>query len=709
MTTTRRDFLKRAGGGLAVFLVAPNVARLEGLDGDLANTAAQQAPDQISAWLHIDARGQVTVYTGKVEFGQGIRTSLAQHVAEELRAPVESIRMVMGDTDLTPFDRGTWGSLSTPLMGTQLRRAGASARELLIGLAAAEWKVDRTGLVAEDGYVVERATKRRVAFGALTSGRKLVETIRADVAPRPAAEWTIAGTSIARVGAREVVTGQTKYTSDMRLPGLLHGRVLRAPSMGATLSTLDTSGARAIRSASVVRDGDFVGVVAPSGDSARRALAALRATWTPAPGNRPSSTTVYEHLKRVRPGGANMQGGEAGRGQPFTQGAVGEALLAADHKLERSYRVAYIAHVPLEPRAAVAQWTRDAEGDRLTVWTGTQVPFGVRRELMTAFALPETRVRVIVPDSGSGYGGKHTGEVAVEAARVAKAAGKPVKLVWSREEEFRWAYFRPAGVIDVAAAVSRDGAITGWRFENYNSGPGAIRPTYAIANQHVVHHPSDSPLRQGSYRGLAAVANNFAREMHVDELARLVNMDPLAFRLKNLGDERLRAVLTAAAERFEWGKKPARGSGVGIACGFDKGGYVATCAEVATDRTTGAVRITRVVAAFDCGAVVNPVGLHAQISGGIIQGIGGALFEAIDFDSGVVRTTRLSQYRVPRFSDMPSIDVVLVNRKDQPSMGAGESPIMALAPAVGAAIFDATGEWRRSLPMARTTRPAATT
>jgi isoquinoline 1-oxidoreductase len=442
---------------------------------------------------------------------------------------------------------------------------------------------------------------------------------------------------------------------------------------------------------------------------ARKALAALRPAWTPAPGARPSSTTVYEHLKRVRPGGANMQGGEAGRGQPFTQGAVEHALSTADHKLERSYRVAYIAHVPLEPRAALAEWTRDADGDRLTVWTGTQVPFGVRRELMAAFSMPETRVRVIVPDSGSGYGGKHTGEVAVEAARLAKAAGKPVKLVWSREEEFRWAYFRPAGVIDVSAAVGRDGAITGWRFENYNSGPGAIRPSYAIANQHVVHHPSDSPLRQGSYRGLAAVANNFAREMHVAELAHLVKMDPLAFRLKNLQDERLRAVLTAAAERFGWGSKVAAGSGVGIACGSDKGGYIATCAEVAADRATGAVRITRVVAAFDCGAVVNPVGLHAQISGGIIQGIGGALFEAIDFENGVVRNARLSQYRVPRFSDMPSIDVVLVNRKDQPSMGAGESPIIALAPAVGAAIFDATGEWRRSLPMAKQVARTAST
>jgi nicotinate dehydrogenase subunit B len=316
---------------------------------------------------------------------------------------------------------------------------------------------------------------------------------------------------------------------------------------------------------------------------------------------------------------------------------------------------------------------------------------------------------VIVPDTGSGYGGKHSGEVAVEAARLARGAGKPVKLVWSREEEFRWAYFRPAGVIDVAASARADGTITGWTFDNYNSGPAAIRPTYAIANQRVAFHPSDSPLRQGSYRGLAATANNFAREMHVDELARAVKMDPLAFRLKNLEDERMRAVLQAAAERFGWGKKPASGHGAGIACGFDKGGYIAACAEVAADTASGAVRITRVVAAFDCGAVVNPAGLRSQIAGGIVQGIGGALFEAVEFDDGVIRSAKLAQYRVPRFSDIPQIEVILIDRKDQPSMGAGETPIIAIAPAAGAAIFDATGVRPLSLPMARGGLKAATT
>jgi isoquinoline 1-oxidoreductase len=289
----------------------------------------------------------------------------------------------------------------------------------------------------------------------------------------------------------------------------------------------------------------------------------------------------------------------------------------------------------------------------------------------------------------------------VEAARLARAAGRPVKLVWTREEELRWAYFRPAGVMDVTAGVRADGTITAWAFDNYNSGSSAIRPTYAIANQRVRYHPSDSPLRQGSYRGLAAVANVFARESHVDELAHLVRMDPLAFRLRNLEDARMRAALEAAAERFGWGQRPAAGHGVGIACGFEKGGYVATCAEVAVDRARGSVRLVRVVTSFDCGAVVNPDGIRNQIVGGVIQGIGGALFEEIDFDGGVVRTARLAQYRLPRFSDMPEIDVVVIDRRDVPPMGAGETPIVALAPAVGSAIFAATGTRPRALPMAR--------
>ena len=699
---SRREFLKMLGGGLLVVLVTRDALAAPALGARLtgADPAAPQIPEDVSAWLHIDADGAVTVFTGKVEFGQGIRTSLAQEVADELRVPMSAIRLVMGDTMLTPFDMGTFGSRSTPQMGTQLRKVAATARERLVTLAAERWHVSPNGLTTADGRVRDPHTHRSLRYGELTAGRTITATVSDDVALTPKAHWTVAGTSAPRVGARDLVTGRHEYTSDMRVAGMHYAKILRAPSIGAALASLDTSAAQAIPGVAVTRDGDFVGVTAPSAPAAAKALGALRATWTPASGAAPSSRDISDYLRHT-PAQEAGPGHEGGPTEPFERGDATAALTAAPHRLTQSYTVAYIAHVPLEPRAALAQFTREAGGDRLTVWTGTQRPFAVRDQVAQAVGMPNDSVRVIVPDTGSGYGGKHTGEVAVEAARLAQKIGRPVKLVWTREEEFRWAYFRPAGVIDVDAGVDANGIITAWTFDNYNSGPAAIRPPYTIANQRVTFHPSVSPLRQGSYRALAATANHFARESHVSELAHIVDIDPVAFRLKNIDDPRLRDVVQKAADQFGWpGTNHQAGHGVGVACGFEKGGYVATCAEVSVDHGSGEVHVVRAVTAFDCGAIVNPDGLRNQISGALVQGIGGALFEAIEFDHGVIRNAHLAEYRVPRFSDAPAIDVVLVDRPDEPSMGAGEAPIMALAPAVAAAIFEATGIRLRALPMA---------
>ena len=385
-----------------------------------------------------------------------------------------------------------------------------------------------------------------------------------------------------------------------------------------------------------------------------------------------------------------------GDGDRYDTGAVDQALASAEHRLQQTYTVSYIAHVPLEPRAALATW----DGDNLTVWTGTQRPFGVRGQLAEAFRIPEDRVRVLMPDTGSGYGGKHTGETAIEAARLARAAKRPVKVVWTREEEFTWAYFRPAGVIDVVSGARSDGTITAWEFHNYNSGSAGIRTYYEIPNQRIAFHATQSPLRQGSYRALAATANHFARESHMDELAHALKMDPLEFRLKNLKDERLRAVFEAAAKKFGWGKhKTAPGRGFGMGGGYEKLGNIATFAEVTVDRKSGDVKVVRVVSAFECGAVVNPDNLRNQIEGANVQGLGGALFEAIEFEDGKIINGRLSDYRVPRFSDIPILDTVLLDRKDLPSAGAGECPMVGLAPAIANAIFDATSVRLRSLPL----------
>jgi nicotinate dehydrogenase subunit B len=355
------------------------------------------------------------------------------------------------------------------------------------------------------------------------------------------------------------------------------------------------------------------------------------------------------------------------------------ARAAAARTFHASYRIPYIAHVPLEPRAAVAEWT----SDRLTAWTGTQRPFGVRAELASALHIPEDRVRVIVPDMGSGYGGKHSGEVAIEAARLAKAVAKPVKLVWTRGEEFTWAYFRPAGVIDVKAAVGRDARIVAWEFDNWNSGTAAIRTPYEIPHQRITFHSSDSPLRQGSYRGLAATANHYAREMHMDEIARALGIDAVEFRLRHLKDERMRAVLTAAAAKAGWPKRSAADRALGIACGTEKGSYVATAAELS--KTSDGFRVERLIVAFECGAIVNPDGLQNQVEGSIVQGLGGALFETIEFRDGIILNGTMARYRVPRFKDVPAIEIVLLDRKDLPSAGAGETPIVCVAPAIGSA------------------------
>jgi len=336
------------------------------------------------------------------------------------------------------------------------------------------------------------------------------------------------------------------------------------------------------------------------------------------------------------------------------------------------------------------------------VWTGTQVPFGVRAELADVLGLDEADVRVIVPPTGSAYGGKHRGAVAIEAARLARAVGRPVKVHWSRAEEFQWGYVRPMAVIDVRAGLDATGSLSAWDIVDVNAGPAGIAFPYAVANRRLRYQPAASPLAQGSYRALAATANTFARESHIDELAYCVGADPLEFRLRHLDDERLATVVRAVAERFGWGRSEGHASeawrGSGIAAGLEKGARVATCAEVSLDGD-GHLWVTRTVTAYECGAVVNPDTVVNQIEGGIIMALGGALFEEVALDHGQVADPSLAAYRVPRFSDVPRVDVVLVDRRDLPSAGAGETPLIAVAPAIANAIFAATGTRLHSLPL----------
>jgi isoquinoline 1-oxidoreductase len=676
----RREFLRLCGGGLLVCLAGPGVAMAQESGRRFGGHAL---PQEVSAWIHIDTDGAVTVFTGKVEVGQNIRTSLAQQVAEELRAPFASIAMTMGDTDLVPWDAGTFGSRTTPTMGPQLRNMAAAARQMLVEEAARRWNCDPASLTAAGGKVTNPATQASLEYGAITQGAKLTQTVTGDPPLTPASDWKVAGTPVPKVDGRAFVTGKHQYPSDIVRPGMVFGKVVRPSGFNATLVSVDTSAAEKMPGVQVVRDGDFIGVVADDVWTATVAKGKIDAQWKVPP--QISDEQLFAELKK-------------GAGDDGTRAAeVTAALANADVKLEQTYTVAYIAHAPLEPRAAVAEWT----DGKLTVWTGTQRPFGVKDELARVFRLQPDQVRVLMPDMGSGYGGKHTGECAIEAARLAKAAAKPVKLIWSREEEFTWAYFRPAGVMEIRGGAKKDGTLVAWEHHNYNSGPSGVEMPYAVQTAVTQYHEwKTPPLAQGSYRGLAATANHFARETAMDELAQAVGMDPLEFRMKNLTNDRLRAVFSAAADKFGWGKEKSTAQrGFGVAGGTEKGGYTAACAEVEID-TAKTVRVRRVVQAWESGAVVNPDGLRNQVMGAIVQAIGGALFEQVQFADGTVTNGTFADYRVPRFDDTPpEIEVILIDRKDLPPAGAGETGIVALAPAVGSAIFAATGRRLRGMPM----------
>lgn len=674
----RRAFFHVLGSGVAIAFTLTN---------GFAKTVTGTAPeDQVAAWIHVGETGQVTIFTGKAEVGQNIRTSLAQIVAEELPVLMNKIDMVMGDTELTPYDRGTFGSRSIPYMGPQLRKAAATAREVLIDMAATKWKVDRKQLMMENGVIKNRSTSTTINIGELTKGEKILKAIDDNVNIKPVSEWKIAGTSVKKVRGESFVTGKHKYVSDMKLPGMLYGKILRAPAYGATLSTVDIKGAQSMPGVTVVHDGDFVGVAATDLTTANKALEAIKAEWKLTP--QPSRAEIFDYIKK----NADRNGNDEG-----SSGDVAKAFASADVKIEKSFNIDYIAHAPLEPRAGVAQWA----GNKLTVWTGTQRPFGVQEDLAEAFNMPKENIRVIQPDTGSGYGGKHTGEAGVEAARLAKQAGKPVKVVWTREEEFTWAYFRPAGVIEVKAGATKEGIVTAWEFHNYNSGGSGIETPYDVAHKKIQFHRMESPLRQGSYRGLAATANVFARESIMNDLAVELKQDPLEFRLKNLREERMKNVLEAAAKKFGWSTGiPSPNHGYGIACGDEKGSYVATCAEIGMDTEENTPKVIRAVVAYECGAIINPDHLENQIQGAVIQGLGGALFEYLDFKDGKILNASFSKYRVPRFSDTPALEIVMLNRTDIPSVGAGETPILGIAPAVRNAIANATGKRLYTLPLA---------
>jgi isoquinoline 1-oxidoreductase len=698
----RREFLGALGAGLLIAVIGWSAPAQEApgrRGGGGGRGRGGGAPQKVGSRVHVGKDGVVTVMTGKVECGQGARAEITQAAAEELRLPVDRVRLVMADTSQCPDDGITAGSGTTPRTIPQIRQGCAAARDLLVAFAAKQWTVDAAKLSVRGGRVLHPDDGGRALgyadLGAADDATAMFDKVApAGVSVTPVAEWKVMGATAARPNGRELVTGGHAYPSDVTRPGMLYGKVLRAPSYGAKLVSVDLGPAKAMKDVVSVQDGAFVGVAAPTTWAAELALDAIEKTakWETTP--HPSSKTLFAYLREKARGGV-------------PKNAFADEIAKAAKSLRQTYQVAYVQHAPMEPRAAVAEWGVDG---KLTVWTATQNPFGVRGELVRAFRLSDDRARVIVPDFGGGFGGKHSGECAVEAARLAQAAAKPVRLRWTRQEEFTWAYFRPAGVLDAEASLDDAGKITSWHFVNINSGPSSIETPYHVGKAKSQYVQSEPPLRHGSYRGLAATANTFARECFMDELAALAGQDPLGFRLAHLADEqpakspqaRLRAVLEEAARRFGWalrGGKREPNVGVGLACGTEKGSYVATCAEVAVDRENGKIAVRRIVQAYECGAVINPDNLTAQNLGSIVMALGPALREEIRFEDGKVLTDAFSDYAVPRVADLPEIEVHLIDRKDLPSSGAGETPLISVAPAIANAVYQVTGSRMREMPM----------
>lgn len=700
---SRRAFLIGAGTLGAGLVVAFTV-------GPRLNFNPFAVPDDPNAWLHIGRDGRVRLLIGKVEMGQGVPSALAQIVADELDVPIDTIDIVVGDTAVVPSDQGTFGSISISSIYPVLRQAAAEARATLTNLAAMRLGVEPTTLRTRDGRVERADGGAGVSYAELAGER--LRIVRVDAANRPAllkpaGELRLIGTPAPRSDIPLKVRGAAEFGIDVRLPGMLHGKVLRPPVLGATLRTLDDSAARALPGVvAVVRDEQFVGVVAEREEQALAGLNALVVEW-----EQPAQLLQMADIEA-------LLDGEGPQRDLRAIGDVGTALAGAATRVEARYSTPFAAHVTLEPQAAVA----DVRPDGATVYAATQSPFMLRDEAAKLAGLRAEQVRVVTTYLGGGFGRKSIADAALEATRLSKAAGRPVRVVWSRAEEFRHGFLRPPTRHHLVGGLDAAGRPIAWQ-QDTRSGlvlftffPPLLRtilgadfgatsgaePPYLFAHQRVSFHQRELPVLTGSWRGLGAGPNCFATESFMDELAAAAGADPLQFRLDALGPEQTgqRRVLEAAAERAGWQPHTApSGRGQGVALGTYGDTHVAEVAEVVVDRTSGAVRVKRVVVAMDCGLAVNPQNVAAQAEGAVIMGASMALREQITVVDGKLTPADIQSYSPLRIGDAPDVEVVLIDTDSRPPSGVGEPPLMPAAAAIANAIFDAVGARVRDLPI----------
>lgn len=682
LSLNRREFFKLIGGGIIVFFTC-----------DVTDLLGQVSyPTDFNAYLRIAEDGKVTLFSGKIEMGQGVITSLAQEAADELGVAMESIEMVMGDTDLCPYDSGTYGSMSTRFFGPAVRAAAAEAKAVLLDLASEQLKAPKGKLSVENGVIFLTADKKsRVTFGQLTKGRKITRKLDGKAVTKSVSQFTIMGKPVKRTDALAKVTGKAQYAGDIRVPGMLYANILRPPAHGATVKNVNTSVAEKMPGVIVVNQDGLIAVLHQDPEEAGKALASIKAQFD-LPKLTVDNSTIFDHLLNSAP-----QAQETDR-----RGDLAAGEKAAASIIEGKYLTAYGAHAPIETHTALAR----IEGGKATVWISTQSPFRNQQQIAQAIGFKPENVRVITPFVGGGFGGKNPAQQAVEAAKLAKITGKPVQVAWSRAEEFFYDTYRPAAVVKIKSGIDSSGKICLWDYNVYFAGSRSAEQFYDVPHNIIrvygrgMGGETQHPFATGPWRAPGAPVNVFARESQIDIMAAKAKIDPLEFRLNNLSDPRMRKVLQTAADRFGWKKAvPPSGRGYGIACAIDAETYVAEIAEVTVDKASGQVKVKRIVCAQDMGIVINPEGAAMQMEGCIMMGLGYTLSEDIRFKGGQIFTTNFDTYELPRFSWMPQIETILVKNDELPPKGGGEPAIAPMGAAVANAIFDATDARLFQFPM----------
>lgn len=765
MTPDARDALHRSGfsrrrflagsGALIVSFSAGGVGRVLGQAGGASATRTPAIdPGQLDSWIAIAANGDVQAYTGKCELGQGILTAQAQLIAEELSVPVGRVHLVQCDTARTPDQGTTSGSNSHPanFNSGNLARAAATAREALVRLAAERLGVPAERLAVDDGVVVVQGEpSRSVSYGTLVEGRALDIPLSETAARKAPADWSVLGTSVPRVDLPALVTGGVEFVHNVRVPGMLHGRVVRPPAPGAHLSSVDESSVRELPGVvQVVVERDFVGVVAEKPWQAVGAADELKVTWTPgAP--LPRQGDLYDHLRRQKPVRDTLV---------VDSGDTAARLAEAATVVEATYLHPYQMHGSIGTSCAVADVSRDGT----TIWSATQAVYPLRNTMAMVLGLPPESVRVIYRQGSGCYGLNGADTVSYDAGLLSRAVGKPVRVQLARADEMAWENYGNAYVVDQRVGVDAEGTIIAWEYEGWSptrgSRPGSARPgnvvtgslagfaprefrartpapppsgafrngsnaapsyvagcvggscggTGKVRSERVLSHSVESVFFTGPLRAPGRLQNTFAHECLMDEVAARLGADPVEYRLRHLGDPRLIECVKRAAEAAKWQPRPSPGPapartgvarGRGIACVLYKGnnGYAAMVAEVDVDQDEGTLRVSRLVVAHDCGPISNPDGVVNQIEGGALQGLSRALGEEVTWDEQGVTSVDWSTYpSLPVGFEVPVIESVLIDRPGDKALGAGETSITVVAAAVGNAIFDATGARIRQVP-----------